>query len=209
MLWIGYPTFNQFIWRQSNRTVHVDISSPWFSLSLCVYIYIYTPWTNKAPARKPSQKETIVFQPSISRCYSHACFKGVYINSKSIQALLFISNQHLWTLWHQKNTRISMSKKKSKLPQRFFLSPLFTTHVPGGLNGSLIKHCCIKFMASSGISGGTWVVPSCLGPCGVSCGTHMLHGTGIFTCMYHKSKPHVGYIIFHTWSIWGIVSLYL
>ena len=103
------------------------------SLSLCIYIYIYTPWTNKAPARKPSQKETIVFQPSISRCYSHACFKGVYINSKSIQALLFISNQHLWTLWHQKkHTNFNVQKKIQTPPSVFFLSPLFTTHIPGG-----------------------------------------------------------------------------
>ena len=39
------------------------------------YVYVtffnrYTlPETNIAPARKPSQKETIVFQPSIFRCY--------------------------------------------------------------------------------------------------------------------------------------------
>ena len=158
MLWIGYPTFNQFIWRQSNRTVHVDISSPWFSLSLSLCIYIYTPWTNKAPARKPSQKETIVFQPSISRCYSHACFKGVYINSKSIQALLFISNQHLWTLWHQKKTHeFQCPKKNPNSPQRFFFVPFIYHTRTRWLNGSLIKHCCIKFMASSGISGGTWV----------------------------------------------------
>ena len=128
MLWIGYPTFNQFIWRQSNRTVHVDISSPWFSLSLSVYIYIYTPWTNKAPARKPSQKETIVFQPSISRCYSHACFKGVYINSKSIQALLFISNKHLWTLWHQKKHTNFNVQKKIQTPPAFFFCPLYSPH---------------------------------------------------------------------------------
>ena len=111
--------------------VSLSLSLP-LCLPLCIYIYryiiiymyiIYTAW-------KSSQKETIVFQPSISRCYSHACFKGVYINLKSIQALLFISNQHLWTLWHQKNTENLcdiMIHPNSPTAEVFFC-PLYKPH---------------------------------------------------------------------------------
>ena len=38
----------------------------------------------------------------------------------------------------------------------------------------------------------------------VTLSSHTIHGTGIFTHIYHKNQPNVGIYIYHTWMVKGL-----